>query len=315
LDVGGSHVTAALARCTATGVALVDQASGTVDSGATRAVLLAQLTAPAIALRRREVARRAHSGDVLSGWMVAMPGPFDFALGRGDFAGVAKFASIAGVDLRTELSRRLEAAPERVGFIHDAAAYGVGEWAATSAVTSDRPARLVCLTLGTGVGSVFLADGRPVVSGATVPPHGWAHLLTFQGRPLEDTVSTRAITADYQRRAGLAKPVEVRVIAEAARGGDAHAQATLSTAMDALGSVLAPWLDRFAADHVVVGGAMSRSWDLLEAPLRTGLERGCAGSDRGLPPLRRSVLLGDAPLLGAAEWFSSSWSPFPAPTP
>jgi glucokinase len=313
LDVGGSHVTAALAHVSAAGVALVDQASGAVDSGATRAGLLAQLTAPAIALRRREVARRGHSGDVPAGWMVAIPGPFDFALGRGDFAGVAKFASIAGVDLRTELSRRLEAAPERVGFIHDAAAYGVGEWAATS--ISDRPDRLVCLTLGTGVGSVFLADGRPVVSGDTVPPHGWAHLLTFQGRPLEDTVSTRAITADYQRRAGLATTVEVRVIAEAARAGDAHARATLSTAMEALGSVLAPWLDRFAADHVVVGGAMSQSWDLLEAPLRTGLERGRAAADRDLPPLRPSVLLGDAPLLGAAEWFNRAWSPFPAPTP
>jgi glucokinase len=126
-------------------------------------------------------------------------------------------------------------------------------------------------------------------------------------------VSTRAITADYQRRSQLATPVEVRSIAEAARSGDVHARAALTTAMEALGVALAPWLGRFAADQVVVGGAMSQSWDLLATPLRRGLER--AGPDRALPELRRAVLLADAPLLGAAEWFRTSWSPSLAPTP
>jgi glucokinase len=153
------------------------------------------------------------------------------------------------------------------------------------------------------------------VDGPTVPPHGWAHLLTFEGRPLEDTVSTRAITADYQRRASLARPVEVRDIAAAARDGDGHARAALSTAMEALGATLGPWLARFAADQVIIGGAMSQSWDLLEAPLRAGLERGRAGRDGAAPVLRRAALLADAPLVGAAEWFRTSWSPSPAPTP
>jgi glucokinase len=315
LDVGGSHVTAALARCSADGVVLVEQAGGPLDSAGTREEVLGQLTAPAIVVRDREVADTGRPAGALSGWMVAMPGPFDYVHGRGDFTGVAKFGSIAGVDLRTELSNRLGAAPQQVGFLNDAAAYGIGEWTATSNSVGERPARFVCVTLGTGVGSVFLAGGQPVVSGPTVPPHGWAHLLTFEGRPLEDTVSTRAIIADYQGRASLAVPVEVRRIAEAARGGDVHAQGALSTAMEALGVALAPSLARFGADQVVVGGAMSQSWDLLEAPLRSGLERGHAGWDRDAPALRRSALLADAPLVGAAEWFSASWSPSPAPTP
>jgi glucokinase len=40
----------------------------------------------------------------------------------------------------------------------------------------------------------------------------------------------------------------------------------------ALGKALAPWLDRFRATILVVGGSIARSWDLVEGPLRRGLD-------------------------------------------
>jgi glucokinase len=292
MDVGGSHVLTALVP---DGESLVLQGRqlSPLDSAAPREALLQQLTAGAASL-------------AASSWTVAMPGPFDYARGRGDFAGVGKFGSLAGVDLRAELASRLQVPPAQVRFVNDAVAYGIGEWSATT----DRPRRFVCVTLGTGVGSAWLADGAPVDSGPEVPPHGWAHLLTSGGRPLEDTVSTRAIRADYLRRAGVS--ADVRSIAAAARAGEEAAVLVWGDAIRALGLTLAPWLQSFGAEQLVVGGAMSRSWDLLEAPLAEGIR--VAGVD--LPTLAPSTLQDDAPLVGAASWLSRQVAgPSPAPTP
>lgn len=291
VDVGGSHLNAATARPTGAHPVLEHQVRADLDSAAGEAVLLDQLTAPL-------------AGLGATAWVVALPGPFDYARGRGDFAAVGKFGALADVDLRAALAARLHVAGDAVHFLNDAVAYGLGEWSADDA----RPERFLCLTLGTGVGSAFLVDGVPVGSGPGVPPHGWVHLLTVGGGPLEDTVSTRAIVAAYARRTG--RVASVRDVAAAARNGDGTAHAVLADAMRALGRALRPCLADFRADALVVGGSVARSWDLLEAPLREGL------GDAVPAALLPAALLDDAPLLGAAWWFSRSGrSASPAPTP
>lgn len=292
MDVGGSHVASALVQGDSP-IVLKDRRLTPVDSGAPREELLNQLTVAA-------------SSVAASSWTVALPGPFDYVRGRGDFVGVGKFRSLAGVDLRAELAARLAVPANQVRFVNDAVAYAIGEWSAAPG----RPARFVCVTLGTGVGSAWLADGHPVATGPDVPPHGWAHLLTVGGRPLEDTVSTRAIRADHLRRTGV--DADVRTIAAAARTGDAAATAAWGTALRGLGRALGPWLQRFRVEQLVVGGSMSRSWDLLEAPLADGIE--AAGV--AVPTLARAALQDDAPLVGAAHWHHRLIAgPSPAPTP
>ena len=277
-DVGGSHVTAALAEGSGP-FALRDRRTAVLDSSAPREELLRQLAA-------------APSALPASSWTVALPGPFDYARGRGDFAGVAKFASLAGLDLRAELAARLGVPAAQVRFVNDAVAYALGEWSHLE----EPVGRFVCVTLGTGVGSAWLADGEPVDRGPDVPPRGWVHLLAVGGRPLEDTVSTRALRAEHLRRTGVA--VDVRTVAAAARAGDAAATATWGSAFRALGAALAPWLQRFGAERLVVGGAIARSWDLLEPALAEGI----ASAGVPLPALSAAVLQDDAPLVGAAAW-------------
>lgn len=279
MDVGGSHVLAALVTQEDGPIRLQSRTAAALDAAAPREDLLRALAAAASSL-------------AASSWTVALPGPFDYAAGHGDFAGVAKFASLAGVDLRAELAARTGVPPEQVRFVNDAVAYALGEWSGLEVPVS----RFVGITLGTGVGSAWLADGDPVDRGPEVPPHGWVHLLTVDGRPLEDTVSTRALRAAHLRRTGV--DADVRSIAEAARAGDAAARATWETAFHALGRALAPWLQRFGASHLVVGGAMARSWDLLEGPLADGI----SAARVGLPELSAAVLQEDAPLVGAALW-------------
>lgn len=292
LEIGGSHVTAAALDAT---LGIARRVTAPLDGAAPRDALL-----DAIAGAARTLARDEAPSPAGARWAVAIPGPFDYDAGIGRFAGVGKFESLRGVDVRGELARRLGTAPDGVRFLNDAHAYGIGEWAFGE---SGRVDRLVCITLGTGVGSAFLRAGDPVAAGRDVPPGGEAFRLTIDGAPLEDTVSARAMSADFARRTG--HRATVREIASLADGGDAHAAAVLDRAMRALGAALAPWLTSFAAHDLVVGGSMSRSWHLLQPPLTAGV---AAGGARDVA-IRPSTLLDDAPLLGAGTWLQRQAAP------
>jgi glucokinase len=201
---------------------------------------------------------------------VAIPGPFDYRAGIARFGGVGKFDGLAGVDLRRTLLDRVAQPPGRVTFVNDADAFGLGEWFAGSARGYQRA---VAITLGTGIGSAFIEGGRVVSSGPLVPPDGDVYRLDVRGRPLEETVSRRAIIAAYRSLApsSPAASSDVRDIAAAALTGDHIAAGIFTRAFRLLGEALAPWLKLFRAQVLVVGGGVSASWTLIHGPMRTGL--------------------------------------------
>jgi glucokinase len=279
MDVGGSHATAAVIGGDPAAPRVLAKAGGDLDATADRARLLDALLAPARAL-----------GAPPLPWMIALPGPFDYARGTGSFAGVGKFGAIAGLDLAATLAPGLGAPAEGIRFVNDAAAFAMGEWSA-----AEHAARFVGITLGTGVGSGFLRDGVPVDSGPGVPPSGWVHLLEADGVPLERRVSTAAIVADFAAHTGRTR--SVAQIAEHARAGDPVAREVWERVMSTLGRVLAPCLAAFDADELVIGGGMSRSWDLVAPALREAMVRAAPALERMV--LRPAALGDDAALVGA----------------
>ncbi|HEY3504497.1 MAG TPA: ROK family protein [Actinocatenispora sp.] len=289
LEIGGTHVTAALVRWADGGPVVVD---------GNRTTLAPDGSADEIvdAVARGAAGLTAPPGAV---WGVALPGPFDYATGIALYEGVGKFEALYGTDLRAALSARIPGVGG-LRFVNDAEAFALGEWAYGA---GRGQARTVAITLGTGIGSTFLRDGVAVRDGTTVPPEGRADLLTHHGRPLEETVSRRAVMAAYARRTG--QDEDVREIAAAARAGEAAAAETLGSAFEQLGVALAPWLRRFAADVVVVGGSMVGSWDLIEPALHAGL-----GPDLAGLPLAAAKRPDDSPLFGAAL---AARRPSPAP--
>lgn len=130
-----------------------------------------------------------------------------------------------------------------------------------------------------------------------MPEEGEVHRLTIDGHPLEETVSSPAIRHADHARSGRERTVEE--ICAAARDGDRDAHEVVASAMRALGAALRPWVERFEADRVVVGGSIARSWDVIEAPLRAGL----ALDENG--DLVRAALGSRAPLVGAASAWAS----------
>ncbi len=281
LDIGGTHVSSAC----------VDVSSWRLVDTATR--LAVDPHAPAEEIIATFVrAAQAVPSDGPALWGVAMPDPFDYASGRALFQGVGKFESLYGVDVRVALLAGIVPKPVEVAFINDADAFVLGEWL-NGAATGSR--RCAGMTLGTGVGSGFVADGRIVDSGPTVPPGGRAHRLRIDGVPLEQVMSRRAIRLGYAEASGD-HTADVREICDRARHGDSPALAALAGALRPLGAALGPWIARFGAEVLVVGGSMAQSWDVLEAPFTAGF------ASVATPP--RIVVADDAdraPLLGAAR--------------
>ncbi|MCU1526926.1 MAG: hypothetical protein JWP75_689 [Frondihabitans sp.] len=279
-DIGGSHVTAAVVEL-GPEPRILARSNSDYDADSDRETLLGTMVDTL----------RGAAADARQ-WVIALPGPFDYERGSGSFEGVAKFRALAGVDLRSEFSSRLGIAGDRIRFVNDAIAYGIGEWS----VSPDRPVRFACITLGTGIGSAFLDCGQPIESGPEVPPHGWAHLLEIDGEPLEDWVSTRAIQRRYAEAGG--GMLSVREITDRARREEPRASIVIEAAMVDLGCALAPWFARFLAREVVVGGSMARSWDVLGPAFERGVENATSMPVR----IRPSRLFDDAPLIGAAAY-------------
>lgn len=290
LEIGGTHVTSAL----------VDLCGGHVLAGsAHREQLSGDAPAEEIIGTIAQCARQLNV-TAAAHWGVAVPGPFDYARGIALFEKVGKFDSLRGMDVGAALCRALPGMMGSLTFLNDADAFGLGEYINGAASGCDRAA---AITLGTGVGSCFIAGARIVENDPSVPPEGRADLLTWEGHPLEDIVSRRGIRASYAARRGL--PVQnvddVRTIAAAARRGDTTAGEVLNDAFVVLGKVLSPWLARFGASALVVGGSMAASWDIVEPPLRLGLR----GGEKALAGLKvlPAAQPEDAALFGAA-WYA-----------
>jgi glucokinase len=225
-----------------------------------------------------------------------MPGPFDYEKGISWMK--HKMPYLYGVNVSEALAPRFGWKPDQVRFLNDAAAYLLGEVGAGAA---QGVKRVVCFTLGTGVGSGFAVDGRVVTEGKGLPPGGEIWNVPYEGGIVEDMISTRALKQAYATRKGQER--EVASIAHYAIGGDPDAVAVFQEFGKALGIAIKRLLTGFAPDVVVLGGGISRSASLFLDVVTAEL----AGTQIEV----RIAELGDnAPLAGAGvAWFSDSAVP------
>jgi len=278
-DVGGSHISAAV--CRKRGYQL-----GTV----VRANLPEEQTSDAFLEVLRSLGVKAMERASVEGAEFAMPGPFDYEKGISWME--HKMPYLYGVNLSEGLAARFGWKPAQVRFLNDAAAYLLGEVGAGAAKSVKR---VVCFTLGTGVGSGFAVDGRVVTAGKGVPPGGEIWNAPYEGGIVEDQISTRAIKRAYAERKGQER--EVASIAHYAVGGDPDAVAVFHQFGKTLGIAIKRLLADFAPVVVVLGGGISRSAPLFLDDVNAEL----AGTKI---EVRISELGDNAPLAGAGvAWF------------
>jgi glucokinase len=250
LDVGGTTIDA---TCVAVGGELIGGVAGSASpSSGTRDEIVTEL-ARVINAARTAVSRDGGGpeADVLACGL-AFPAPFDYPAGVSHMT--HKFQAINGAPL-ADLLRERTGLPAY--FLNDADAFGVGVgWRQLPDVK-----RFVALTIGTGLGSGFIEQDRPVPHGERVPPDGEVWSLPYRGGIIEDHVSARAITTAY----GHGK--SAREVAALAQQGDQAAQAAYRALGTSLGEALAPILLKFAPETIVIGGKIAQSLPLFAPAL------------------------------------------------
>ncbi len=200
----------------------------------------------------------------------AMPGPFDYEKGIPLFEGEnEKYENIYGLDVPHALRKYLELPGDfPIRFINDATAFAIGEeWVGKAAGTT----RSLAITLGTGFGSAFLKDGLPAVSGNEVPYQGCVWHLPFEEGSADDYFSTRGLIKRYTQRTGN-PAAGAKEVADAAKTSE-EAKAIFEDFGAKLVELLKPWLESFGVEVLVIGGNISRAFNLFWPAMKEQLQK------------------------------------------
>ncbi len=178
----------------------------------------------------------------------------------------------------------------------------------------------VCLTIGTGIGSGIILNGRlwrgagssagelghiPVVRGPDAPLCGCGRRGCLEavasGSAIAREAAEAASRGEAPALAGVSRPT-ARDVAEAARRGDQAARAILGRAGAHLGTGIATVVNLLNPEAVIVGGGVAGAWDLLGPVVEhTVRERAFPPNLVSLRGIFPAVLGEDAGAIGAAS--------------
>jgi glucokinase len=275
LDVGGSSVKSALVEI---GPRIVGSVSvDAIQSRADAAEILNTLAAI--------IAGHLEDGRDVRGVAIAFPGPFDYEQGICLIQNQAKYDALYGLNVSAKLKEILGRPTLEMRYRNDAQAAILGE----ALYGAGRPySRLIGLTLGTGLGSAFVADGRLITEGADVPHQGWLYSFTYGNQSADDVFSTRGLLARLQERGIYATDI-ASALQVADEDSNVLADSFASFGAD-LCTFLKPFAANFRADAVLISGGIAEAWDRFAPSLIKSLS----------VPVLRGTLGNSAALLGAA---------------
>ena len=231
----------------------------------------------------------------LAGIGFAMPGPFDYPNGIAMFTeSVAKYQNLHGINVALQLKQILELEEGcDVRFMNDASAFAIGEAWMGKASNVDRS---VSITLGTGFGSAFVDDGVVVVDRDDVPKLGCVWHLPYNGGIADESFSTRWFIKQYAEKANI-QTTGVKEIADKAVT-DPIAKEIFVEYGTHLGEFLAPWLKKFQAEALVIGGNVTGAYKYFGIPFETALKKQHVAT-----VIHISDHMEDAAIIGSARMF------------
>ncbi|RED19086.1 glucokinase [Flavobacterium cutihirudinis] len=192
--------------------------------------------------------------EEVKGLAVCMPGPFDYANGLCWIKDQSKYEHFYGKNVRYLFQGTLNLSNEfPILFENDAVCFGKGEVFKDSANLTKK---VMAVTLGTGLGACFIDKGVSVAAGESVPHDGEIYNLPFKEGIAEDYISTRGLLGGYKTLSGkgLNNGLELYNLAIA---GDEIAIKVFEQMGEDLAEVTSPWLNKFGADHFIIGGKIA----------------------------------------------------------
>ncbi|MBK7175076.1 MAG: ROK family protein [Bacteroidales bacterium] len=270
--------------------------------------------------REEKINNQAPADEILNGWSkallgslsavdssrlvgigFAMPGPFDYAKGIALFERVEKFESLYGLNISEELRNRMQLGEDiHFRYINDATAFAIAEAWVGKAGNFDK---MIALTLGTGFGSAFVDKGIPVTDGDTVPEMGCVWHLPFNDGIADDSFSTRWFTRSFFDRTW--KRVEgVKEIVDQLNTEPAAAILFEEYGSN-MGHFLAPWIRKFDAKVIVIGGNITGAYNLFGHHLLEALKNEQLDVQVLLSDLKEdAAVMGGARLLVEDYWIN-----------
>lgn len=277
IDIGGSHITAAL-------IDLEKQC--VLEESKVRRRVNSNGSADEILQTWIEVLKIVISGSPqeITSLRLAMPGPFDYENGISLIKGMNKYESLYGLDIRADLAKHLAVVPENILFRNDAEAFLHGE-VFCGAARSNRKA--IGITLGTGLGSAVSLDG--------ITKDACLGVSAFKGGIAEDYISTRWFVKRYNELTG--KKIEGTEALIALYGAEPAVERIFTEFSSNLSTFLASFILNEQPEVVVIGGNIAKTHALFLHEVTNQLK------DSGIfTPLKIAELWEDGALLGAAYY-------------
>lgn len=277
IDIGGSHITAALVNVTTGTVFTETCVRSRVDS---------HESADEIISIWKNVINEAFSKMPIAEKRIgiAMPGPFDYEKGISLIKGVDKYESLYGLNLKERLADALNINKQNISFSNDAACFLQGEvtYGAVNGFNS-----VVGVTLGSGAGSACYFNG-------TVE-EGNLWRLPFRDATVDEYLSTRWFIKRYFEITGQVIN-DVKALCELVPQ-DSNAVQIFNEFGNNLGNALHAFIKDNKPEVVIIGGNISKSWDLFIDEARKVLKA------KGiLISIEKASLGEDAALLGAVAF-------------
>lgn len=196
---------------------------------------------------------------------LAFPGDFDYENGICLMKNVGKYDAIYGVDIKSELEqlfRHNKSLEQLLGkpirFINDVTAFAVGACMANA----EKSEKTLCICIGTGCGSAFLQNGRPVGEEMEgVPKKGWLYCLPYKDSIIDDYLSKRGLLAISQ--SVYNRPVEGLELSELAKSGDIKAIKCFAEFGKDIAEALSPIIKGYRPNRIIFGGQIAKSFDLF----------------------------------------------------
>ncbi|MEG0693092.1 MAG: ROK family protein, partial [Oscillospiraceae bacterium] len=236
---------------------------------------------------------------LISSISFGFPGPFDYNNATSFMQGIDKFDSIYNMNLEKELQKKLTtlhlaklSADITIVFENDATLFALGEYHISNL---KKYSRIIFITLGTGCGSTFLAEGKIVKGAFGVPQNGMIFDVSFRDGIIDNYISRRYILSLAKDASFDITKVDVKDLMEFAQSGDKNAIQIFARFGTILGKALYSFIKSFQADAILFGGQISKAYPLFQSSFENEILP-------MQPKIIRSQNLSKSALIGAAVY-------------
>lgn len=275
VDIGGSHITAALVDLEVRSVLPAFSVRKPINAHEDAASIVGDWCAAIedVFATQPNLPRRVG---------IAMPGPFDYENGISFIKDQNKYESLYGLNVKEMMAGRLRISPDQIRLMNDAGCFLQGE---VVGGTARGYKTAIGVTLGTGLGTATFQEGIARDANRWCAPFG--------DGIAEDYISARWLINTYAQRSGTTvdnvKGLVARIPA------DPGIKDIFKEFGQNLASFLAVFIREFNPDVVVIGGNIAKSAEWFLAHAESALLAQSIAT-----PLRIARLGENAQIMGAA---------------